>query len=86
MLKQLQFKYPTFPSRMSNLQAQEITQKYCHVSLDYSEELEKISKPESRQDDIVIQFPYTPVVIIHIIVYNYKFYNYEFYDYEFYSY
>jgi len=51
---------------MSNLQAQEITQKYCHVSLDYSEELEKISKPESRQDDIVIQFPYTPVVVEEI--------------------
>ncbi len=68
MLKQLQFKYPTFPSRMSNLQAQEITQKYCHVSLDYSKELEKISKSESRQDDIIIQFPYTPVVIMILMI------------------
>lgn len=66
MLKQLQFKYPTFPSRMTNIQAQEITQKYCHVSLDYSEEIERISKQESRQDDIVIQFPFTPIVVEEI--------------------
>ncbi|ORX85405.1 actin-like ATPase domain-containing protein [Anaeromyces robustus] len=66
MLKQLQFKYPTFPSKMTNSQAQEITQKYCHVSLDYSEELEKISKPESRQDDIIIQFPFTPIIVEEI--------------------
>eukprot|EP00833_Pecoramyces_ruminatium_P013309 jgi/Orpsp1_1/1187341/evm.model.d7180000057020.1 len=66
MLKQLQFKYPTFPSKMTNTQAQEITQKYCHVSLDYPEELEKISKAESRQDDIVIQFPYTPIIVEEI--------------------
>jgi actin-related protein 5 len=63
MLKLLQLKYPSFPSKLTFLQAQTLVWDHCYVAPDYHAELRYISdKAHLRELDRTIQFPYTEFV------------------------
>jgi actin-related protein 5 len=64
MLKLMQLKYPTFPTKMTNLQAQELVNRHSFVSFDYQATLKAIENRETFSDiDRVIQFPFTAPVV-----------------------
>lgn len=64
MLKLMQLKYPTFPTKMSQSQAQELVNRYSFVSPDYQATLKSIENKETFNDiDRIIQFPFTAPVI-----------------------
>jgi actin-related protein 5 len=63
MLKLLQLKYPGFPSKLANWQAEALVTEHCYVSGDYKEELEGYLRPDTLEEkDRVIQFPFTETV------------------------
>ncbi|ORX94082.1 actin-like ATPase domain-containing protein [Basidiobolus meristosporus CBS 931.73] len=64
MLKLMQLKYPTFPSKMSHTQAQQLVHDHTYFSQDYLQELRQFEDPQYlNQHDHVIQFPFTPPVV-----------------------
>ncbi|CAG8436899.1 7622_t:CDS:10 [Ambispora gerdemannii] len=64
MLKLMQLKYPTFPTKMSVNQAQHLLHNYTYVAEDYFEELKKHESPITfASRDRVIQFPYIPPAV-----------------------
>lgn len=63
MLKLMQLKYPSFPSRMTTFQASEIVKDHCQFAIDYQQELRQNSSPQAIADiDHIIQFPFVTVV------------------------
>ncbi|KAF7732280.1 Nuclear actin-protein involved in chromatin remodeling [Apophysomyces ossiformis] len=64
MLKLMQLKYPTFPTKMTSSQAQELMHNHCYVAGDYQETLRRIEDRETFLEiDRVIQFPFTAPVV-----------------------
>ncbi|CDS05618.1 hypothetical protein LRAMOSA08146 [Lichtheimia ramosa] len=64
MLKLMQLKYPTFPTKMTNTQAQDLVHSQVMVADDYQEALKKIENRDTFGEyDRIVQFPYTPPVI-----------------------
>ena len=60
LLKLIQLKYPTFPSRVVPTQCNWMLQNYCEFSPDYTALLRKLKDPLSlRATERIIQFPYT---------------------------
>ncbi|KAJ3145356.1 Nuclear actin-protein involved in chromatin remodeling [Geranomyces variabilis] len=63
MLKLLQFKYPTFPHRVTSEQTQGFVQNHSYVSLDYTQELRGLRDPKVViAQTHVLQFPFTTKV------------------------
>ncbi|CAG8744053.1 1970_t:CDS:10, partial [Acaulospora morrowiae] len=61
MLKLMQLKYPTFPTKMTVNQAQYLVHNYTYVAEDYFSELKEYANPTSfAERDRIIQFPYIP--------------------------
>ncbi|KAG2230003.1 hypothetical protein BDF21DRAFT_422391 [Thamnidium elegans] len=64
MLKLMQLKYPTFPTKMSSGQAQDLVNHHAFVAKDYEANLKTIENKDTFQDiDRIIQFPFTAPVI-----------------------
>lgn len=65
MLKQMQTKYPSFPSRMTRQQAEMLCQKYAYVAEDYPQELRAVAADAEKFKEIdkVVQFPYLQHVL-----------------------
>ncbi|KAK9727654.1 Nuclear actin-protein involved in chromatin remodeling [Basidiobolus ranarum] len=64
MLKLMQLKYPTFPSKMTHTQAQQLVHGHTYFSQDYLEELRQYEDPQYlEKKDHIIQFPFTQPVI-----------------------
>ncbi|KAI9106267.1 hypothetical protein DFS34DRAFT_699834 [Phlyctochytrium arcticum] len=62
LLKLLQYKYASFPHRVSLDQAQDLVRQHCFVSMDYLSDLRTISTPERLgKFDRVVQFSYPEV-------------------------
>ncbi|KAI0757685.1 actin-like ATPase domain-containing protein [Daedaleopsis nitida] len=60
LLKLIQLKYPTFPSRLTTTQCNWMLQSYCEFSPDYTALLRKLKDPLNlRASERIIQFPYT---------------------------
>ena len=60
LLKLIQLKYPTFPSRVMPPQCNWMLQNYCEFSPDYTSLLRRLKDPLSlRAAERIIQFPYT---------------------------
>lgn len=60
----MQLKYPTFPTKMSNSQAQELVNHHAFVAKDYEANLKAIENKETFGDiDRIIQFPFTAPLI-----------------------
>ncbi|KAG9291727.1 hypothetical protein G9A89_012012 [Geosiphon pyriformis] len=64
MLKLMQLKYPTFPTKMTINQAQHLLHNHTYVAENYQEELKQFENPETFVlRDRIIQFPYIPPAI-----------------------
>jgi actin-related protein 5 len=67
MLRLLQLKYSTFPSKLTLLQAQTLVWDHCYVSQDYAAELScMLDRTHLKDADRTIQFPYTEFVCFSI--------------------
>ncbi|KAI8988523.1 hypothetical protein BDF20DRAFT_337377 [Mycotypha africana] len=64
MLKLMQLKYPTFPTKMTPAQATELVHQHTFVAQDYQATLKKLEKKETMGElDRIIQFPFIAPVI-----------------------
>ncbi|KAG0204458.1 Nuclear actin-protein involved in chromatin remodeling [Mortierella sp. GBA30] len=64
MLKLMQMKYPTFPTKMTTTQSETLFINHTYVAHDYLEELASYEDPEVfKKKDRVIQFPFVAPVI-----------------------
>ncbi|KAM5434430.1 Actin-related protein 5 [Microsporum canis] len=65
LMKLLKLKYPTFPSKMTDSQVEEMVREHCYVSLDYDHELSRYLDWTGLENrDRVIQYPYTEHVVV----------------------
>jgi actin-related protein 5 len=65
LLKLLKLKYPTFPGKISDNQAEDLVREHCYVSQDYESELSGYLDWTGLEDrNHVVQFPYTEQVVI----------------------
>jgi actin-related protein 5 len=65
MLKLLQLKYPSFPSKLTLLQAHTLVWDHCYVAQNYPAELGCIlDRTHLKNADRTIQFPYTEFVYL----------------------
>lgn len=65
LLKLLKLKYPTFPGKISDPQAEDLVREHCYVSQNYEQELCRyLDWTGLEERDHVIQFPFTEQVII----------------------
>lgn len=65
LLKLLRMKYPSFPGKISDPQAEDLVREHCYVSQDYEGELSRILDWTGLEDrDHIIQFPYTEQVVV----------------------
>ncbi|KAF2190927.1 actin-like ATPase domain-containing protein [Zopfia rhizophila CBS 207.26] len=65
LLKLLKLKYPTFPGKVSDPQAEDLVREHCYVSQDYEQELSHYLDWTGLEDrDHIIQFPYTETVVV----------------------
>ncbi|RUP49740.1 hypothetical protein BC936DRAFT_141645 [Jimgerdemannia flammicorona] len=64
MLKLMQLKYPTFPTKMTTNQAQQLVHDHCHFAEDYMKHLKEFENRETFVErDRIIQFPFVAPVI-----------------------
>jgi actin-related protein 5 len=65
LLKLLKLKYPTFPGKISDNQAEDLVREHCYVSQDYEAELSSYLDWTGLEDrNHVVQFPYTEQVVV----------------------
>ena len=65
LLKLLSLKYPTFPGKISDNQAEDLVREHCYVSQDYENELSHYLDWTGLEDrDHTIQFPYTEQIVV----------------------
>lgn len=63
--KLLRLKYPTFPGKLTDIQAEDLVREHCYVSQDYEHELSKYLDWTGLEDrNHVIQFPFTEQVVV----------------------
>ncbi|KAI5794381.1 hypothetical protein DFH27DRAFT_134174 [Peziza echinospora] len=64
LLKLLQLKYPAFPSKLANWQAEALMVDHCYVSDDYRSEVSTYLDPDVLiHKDRIIQFPFIETVV-----------------------
>ena len=65
LLKILRLKYPTFPGKMTEAQAQEMVREHCYISQDYDNEMHHYLDWAGLEDrDHLIQYPFTEHVVV----------------------
>lgn len=66
LLKLLQLKYPSFPTRLSSWQAESLMIDHCYVSTNYNRDIEDILRNKERleKESRVLQFPFTEIVVV----------------------
>lgn len=65
LLKLLKLKYPSFPGKISDPQAEDLVREHCYVSQNYEDELSHYLDWTGLEDrDHVIQFPYTEQIVV----------------------
>lgn len=65
LLKLLRLKYPSFPGKISDPQADDLVREHCYISQSYQEELSRYLDWTGLEDrDHIIQFPYTEQIIV----------------------
>lgn len=65
LLKLLRLKYPAFPGKISDTQAEDLVREHCYVSQDYEQELSHYLDWTGLEDrDHIIQFPFTEQVVV----------------------
>jgi actin-related protein 5 len=65
LLKLLRLKYPTFPGKISDNQAEDLVREHCYVSQDYETELSRyLDWTGLEERNHIVQFPYTEQVVV----------------------
>ncbi|KAF2115838.1 hypothetical protein BDV96DRAFT_599395 [Lophiotrema nucula] len=65
LLKLLKLKYPSFPGKISDPQAEDLVREHCYISQDYEQDLTHYLDWTGLEDrDHVIQFPYVEQVVV----------------------
>lgn len=65
LLKLLKLKYPTFPGKISDPQAEDLVRDHCYISQDYEAELSTFLDWTGLEDrDHIIQHPFTEQVVV----------------------
>ena len=65
LLKLLRLKYPTFPGKMTEAQAQEMVREHCHISQDFDNEMRHyLDWTGLEERDHLIQYPFTEHVLV----------------------
>lgn len=65
LLKLLKLKYPNFPGKITETQAENMVREHCHVSKNYERELSGYLDWSGLEDrDHIVQYPYTEHVIV----------------------
>lgn len=65
LLKLLRLKYPTFPGKMTEAQAQELVREHCSISQDYGNEMcHYLDWTGLEERDHLIQYPFTEHVVV----------------------
>jgi actin-related protein 5 len=65
LLKLLRLKYPSFPGKISDPQADDMVRDHCYISQDYEAELASYLDWNGLEDrDRIIQHPYTEQVVV----------------------
>ena len=65
LLKLLRLKYPTFPDKITDTQAETMIREHCYVSKDYTTELSGYLEWSGLEDrDRIIQYPFTEHTVI----------------------
>ncbi|KAL6703340.1 Actin-related protein 5 [Coniothyrium glycines] len=65
LLKLLRLKYPTFPGKISDSQAEDLVREHCYISQNYEEDLSRFLDWTGLEDrDHTIQFPYTEQIVV----------------------
>ncbi len=65
LLKSLRLKYPTFPSRLTDYQAEELVRQHCYTSQNFNQEMGNFLQLDGLEDrDHVIQYPFTEHLIV----------------------
>ena len=60
LLKLVKLKYPTFPGKLTDYQAQHMVREHCYVSQDFDEEMRTFLRWDGLENrDHVIQYPFT---------------------------
>ncbi|KAJ5467935.1 hypothetical protein N7475_005687 [Penicillium sp. IBT 31633x] len=64
LMKLMKLKYPTFPTRLTDAQMEEMVHKHCYISQDYERELSGFLDWTGLEDrDRVIQYPFTEHIV-----------------------
>ena len=64
LLKLLRLKYPGFPGKFSDPQAEDLVREHCYVSQDYQQELDSYLDWEGLEErDHIVQHPYTEQIV-----------------------
>lgn len=65
LLKLLKLKYPAFPGKISDPQAEDLVREHCYVSQNYEEEISHFLDWTGLEDrDHIVQFPYVEQVVV----------------------
>jgi actin-related protein 5 len=65
LLKLLRLKYPTFPGKISDKQAEDLVREHCYVSQNYEVDLSRCLDWTGLEDrDHTVQFPYTEQIVV----------------------
>ncbi|KAJ4305404.1 Nuclear actin-protein involved in chromatin remodeling [Kalmusia sp. IMI 367209] len=65
LLKLLRLKYPSFPGKISDPQAEDLVREHCYVSQNYEEELSRyLDWTGLEERNHIVQFPYTEQVVV----------------------
>ncbi|KAL8820674.1 MAG: hypothetical protein Q9223_001167 [Gallowayella weberi] len=65
LLKLLKLKYPTFPGKFTEYQAEEMVRDHCYISHDYNGDMSCFLDWSGLEDrDHVIQYPFTEQIIV----------------------
>lgn len=65
LLKLLKLKYPLFPGKFTDTQAEHMVREHCYVAKDYDEEIKGYLDWTGLEDrDHVIQYPFTEHIVI----------------------
>jgi actin-related protein 5 len=65
LLKLLRLKYPTFPGKLSDTQAEDLVREHCYVSQDYESDLSRyLDWTGLEERNRIVQFPYTEQVVV----------------------
>jgi actin-related protein 5 len=65
LLKLLRLKYPTFPGKISDNQAEDLVREHCYISQNYEDDLSRYLDWTGLEDrDHTVQFPYTEQIVV----------------------